>query len=175
MSYERGRILIATEQAQKIEGMVELVEYGEHYLIRVEEDDSFWKVESSKLTSDSISSSKEENYDKNKNFDDVETEKYDDVEKPNIERDHVATGGGPYQLVQHLADCNTNVPGIDIGDHHSQVPKMAYMLESEIEESSNVIISNSSQGLDSIVEDSMGLTSLFHHTEDVGVYEGCVL
>lgn len=51
-SYEKGRILIATDQTQRIEGVVELVVDGIRYLVRIEEDDSFRKVESSNLLSE---------------------------------------------------------------------------------------------------------------------------
>ncbi|KAH7840564.1 hypothetical protein Vadar_018662 [Vaccinium darrowii] len=46
-SYEKGRILIATDQSQKIEGNIGLVVDGTRYMVRIEEEDFFRKVESS--------------------------------------------------------------------------------------------------------------------------------
>ncbi|KAI8530606.1 hypothetical protein RHMOL_Rhmol11G0072300 [Rhododendron molle] len=47
-SYEKGRILIATENPSKIEGKIQLIVEGKRYMIRVEEEQSFRIVKSSK-------------------------------------------------------------------------------------------------------------------------------
>lgn len=40
-SFEKGRVLVATEQFQKISGTVDIIIQGEKFVVRVEEDESF--------------------------------------------------------------------------------------------------------------------------------------
>lgn len=116
-SYEKGRILIATNQTQKIVGNVALVEDGMKYLIRIEEEDSFRKVESN-------------------NF-----------------------------LTENAKVLGLNSESVN-EVQYSQVPKEVHTLEKNTEEEYIDSSSNSTQGLDSFVEDSMGLQSLFHEAHD---------
>ncbi|KAH7859110.1 hypothetical protein Vadar_031653 [Vaccinium darrowii] len=106
-SYEKGRILIATDHSKRIEGNIELVEDGRKYIVRIEEESSFRKVESSNFLPD---------------FD---------------------------ALSVH-------------DDKLSEGPKEALSLDlgSKVDPNDNGI--GSSLGLESLVEDSMGLQSLFH-------------
>ncbi|KAH7864381.1 hypothetical protein Vadar_028945 [Vaccinium darrowii] len=109
-SYEKGRILIATDQSQNIEGNIELVANGTRYMVRIEEEGSFRKVESSNFIAVNNSMSIHEN-----------------------------------QL--------------------SQVPKEAQSLVKDLEEDPINNSSKFTQGLESFVEDSLGLQPLFNEIQ----------
>lgn len=80
VSYEKGRLLIATEQSQKISGFIELDILGKVYMVRVEEESSF-RIIKDNMFSTGSPKSRAKDLEKDEERDDEEEHKYDDNTK----------------------------------------------------------------------------------------------
>lgn len=184
-SYEKGRILIATENPSKIEGKIQLIVEGKRYMIRVEEEQSFRIVKSSKKFSrislgsegakSSMSGKEKDDMDKkdadkdanrlreDKSGEDSETEKRD-IAAINEEIDKAFTVRQNGNLLEnstvHAEENNQAVAAVTINtkemdDRQLRLPELATNPILELVEVRNNEGSQFTHGLESIVQDSL--------------------
>lgn len=182
LSFEKGRVLLATDNPNKIVGIIQLIVDGSKYNVRVEEESSFRVVTSSSQFSSfgsKVIGEEEDDVDRSK--DDKENKRtrgkkqVDDMGKQkDVEASVVADVGAfnaantshdvfPLDDVPHQARAGLEfkfgmaadaLNAIGVKVQHSLVPKSADLTLQKETEDSNDHISNSSQGLVSFVQDS---------------------
>lgn len=172
-SYEKGRLLIATEHPSKIEGKVQLIVDGKRYMVRVEEEQSFRIVKSSKHLSSLVSEGskglvpEEEDDDmdmvdvdmdtnhgrKNKSGDDnVAGERVSDAVNAEANKD---LNGGMEIPTDHEGVKAAKINTLEGNNSQVGQPMAATNPILELVEVSNNEESQASHGLDSVVQDSL--------------------
>lgn len=169
-SYAKGRILIATENHNKIEGEVQLVVDGGNYRVRVEEEESFRTIPSINMApSFEISSeNKEEDDDVDRVENELEANKtkigcsVDDVETQENERldNRAKISGEEAEKAEINCIKRSHQAGLEKEQVHEESPAQRKCIGDEHSENihgsgNNVEENNNSDlGLDSIVQDS---------------------
>ncbi|KAI8573276.1 hypothetical protein RHMOL_Rhmol01G0265700 [Rhododendron molle] len=170
VSFTKGRILIATENPNKIEGEVQLVVNGRKYSVRVEEEDTFRTVPLTNLVSNSeVNSENEEEDDEVDGVDDeldasktMKQNSMDDMENQGNEilDDRAKINEEEAEKVETNCINGSHQAGLEKEPVHEDSPAQRksgggkhfenYASCENMSEESN----NSDHGLDSIVQDS---------------------
>ncbi|KAG5561213.1 hypothetical protein RHGRI_004292 [Rhododendron griersonianum] len=154
LSFEKGRVLLATDNPNKIVGIIQLIVDGSKYNVRVEEESSFRVVTSSSQFSSfgsKVVGEEEDDVDRSK--DDKENKRtrgkkqVDDMGKQKDVEASVVADVGAF----NAANTSHDVFPLDDVPHQARAGLEFNLKETE---DSNDHISNSSQGLVSFVQDS---------------------